>query len=98
VLLRQARAAAGSTPLSELALCPSAGLPPLFVSVGGAEIPRDDILCFVERLRSARADVQLQVVPEMPHNPALFEAYHPQGKAAFLAMVSFIRNRSAPIR
>jgi acetyl esterase/lipase len=93
VLLRQAHAVAGARPLSELALHPSPGLPATFVSVGSAETPRDDILSFVERLRAARVETELHMAEDMPHNPTLFAAYHPNGKAAFNAAVGFIRAR-----
>ena len=93
VLLRHARAVAGGRPLAELGLArvKLEGLPPTFVSVGSAETPRDDILGFVERLRAAKVDVTLHVAPDMPHNATLFEAYHPNAKAAFEAVVQALR-------
>lgn len=96
VLLRQAHAVAGGLPLSQLALARVAleGLPPTFVSVGSAEIPRDDILGFVEQLRAAKVEVTLDVAEDMPHNATLFAAYHPSAKAAFEALVQWLRGRS----
>lgn len=97
VLARQASGVAGATPLRELKLEPSADLLDTFVSVGGAEIPRDDILAFVERLRAAKVPVTLHVADDLPHNGTLFEAYHPQARAAFEAAVAFLkRARPAP--
>lgn len=93
VLVRQAQAVAGSRPLAELALSRVnlGALPPTFVCVGTAEIPRDDILGFVERLRAAKVELTLHVAEDMPHNATLFEAYHPNAKAAFEATAQFIR-------
>ena len=33
----------------------------------------------------------MHVAADMPHNPALFAAYHPAGWAAFDATVAFVR-------
>lgn len=94
VLVRQAEAVAGSTALAELALSRVnlSALPPTFVCVGTAEIPRDDIFGFVERLREAKVALTLHVAEDMPHNATLFEAYHPNAKAAFDATAKFIRS------
>lgn len=91
-----ARAVAGSLPLADLALArlPLERLPPTFVSLGGAEIPRDDILVFLERLRTAGVEVTHHAAEDMPHNPVFFAAYHPNGRAAFEALVSFMCRRA----
>ncbi len=96
VLVRHALGVAGTLPLSSFALVndPLAGLPPTFVSVGDAEGPRDDALRFVEALRTQRVDCTLHVAQDMPHNPTLFAGFHPSGKAAFDAAVSFIRTHA----
>ena len=93
VLVRHARAVAGDAPLASLALAnePLGALPPVLVSVGSAETPRDDILGFVEKIRAAGGDCTLHTAEDMPHNPALFEAYHPAGRAAFEAAAGFVR-------
>jgi acetyl esterase/lipase len=93
VLRRHAEAVAGPLPLASLALARGAldALPPTLVSVGGAEIPKDDIVAFADALRAAGVDCTLHVAPEMPHNPAVFEAYHPSGQEAFGVTASFIR-------
>jgi monoterpene epsilon-lactone hydrolase len=95
-LLRHAKAVAGDRPLAELALDASGDLPPTFVSVGGAETPRDDILRYVEALRAAKVEVTLNVAEDLPHNATLFEAWHPQAKAAFDAMVAFVSRGQRP--
>ncbi|MFZ5446383.1 MAG: alpha/beta hydrolase [Myxococcota bacterium] len=93
VLVRHAAALSGDTPLSELRLEPFEGMPPTFVSVGTAEITLDDELAFVERLRAAQVEVTLHEAVDLPHNPTLFAAFHPNGQAAFDAMVSWVRAR-----
>jgi acetyl esterase/lipase len=100
VLLRHARAVAGEAALSSLALAdrPLGALPPTLVSAGGAEVLHDDIVAFFERLRAAGVDCVLQVAEDMPHDPLLFEAYHPAAKRAFDAAVSFILHVGAPGR
>jgi acetyl esterase/lipase len=96
VLRRHASAVAGALPVASLSLTskPLDGLPPCFVSVGSLEIPRDDIVAFAETLRAAGVDCTLQVADEMPHVPAIFEAYHPSGRAAFEAIANFIRSHA----
>lgn len=96
VLLKQARAVANGVPLAQLALArvKLGELPATFVSVGSAETPRDDILGFVEALRAAKVEVTLHVAEDLPHNPTLFEAYHPNAKAAFAATVQALRGWS----
>ena len=99
-LLRQARAVAGEAALSSLALAngPLGALPPTLVSVGGAEALHDDVVAFFQQLRAAGVDCVLHVAEEMPHNPLLFEAYHPAAKKAFDAVVRFIEHAGAPGR
>src|SRR5512145_1901987 len=93
VLARQALAFAGNLPLSDPRISPIhaklQGLAPCLVTVGELEIVRDDILEFVERLRRAGVDVTLQLARNMPHNAPVFAEYHPEGKAAFDAIVRF---------
>ena len=51
-----------------------AGLPPLLVQVGDAEILLDDSTRFAEKAAAAGVDVALQVFPEMPH---VFQGFAP---------------------
>jgi acetyl esterase/lipase len=95
VLARQALAFAADMPLSDPRISPIHAnlqrLAPCFISVGDLEIPRDDIVEFAKRLTSAGVDVTLQVARNMPHNAPVFAEHHPEGKAAFDALVQFIR-------
>jgi len=96
VLLRHAHAVASELALSALALDrdPLAHLPACFVSVGGVETPRDDIVAFAEKLRAQGVECELHVAEDMPHDPAIFESYHPSGRAAFDAAAAFIRRHA----
>lgn len=85
LLVRQAAAARVTGRLE-----PRPDMPPTFVSLGEVEAPRDDIEAFVERLRAAGVAVTVHVARDMPHDPALFAALHPEGKAAFDALVQFV--------
>lgn len=95
VLVRHARAYAGDVPLGNPRISPVHadlhGLPPTFVSCGGCELPRDDIVALTDALTEAGVDVTQHEAADMPHNPAVFADYHPSGLAAFEALVRFVR-------
>lgn len=99
VLVRQAEAFAGGIRLDDPRLSPVyaklEGLSPALVTVGEAEIPRDDILALAARLKEAGVDVTLHVAKDMPHNAPVFAAYHPEGLAALEAMAKFTREMLA---
>jgi monoterpene epsilon-lactone hydrolase len=94
-LLRQAKAFAGDLPLSDPRLSPVhaklEGLSPTLVTVGEAEIPRDDILSLAARLEQAGVATTLHRAKDMPHNAPVFAAYHSEGKAALDAVVAFLK-------
>lgn len=100
VLVRHARAFSGDAALDDPRVSPAfarlEGLAPTFVAAGEAEIPRDDILAFAERLRSAGVDVTLEVSRDMPHNAAVFADMHPSGEALVAAVARFVGERFAP--
>lgn len=97
VLVRQAKAFVGDVPLSDPRVSPVhaelSGLAPTLITVGEAEIPRDDILRFAERLRASGVEVVLHRAKDMPHNAPVFAANHPEGLAALRAIVAFVRAR-----
>jgi len=70
-----------------------AGLPPLLVQVGGAELLYDQALRFVERARAAGVEVQLEDYAEMFHDFQLQAALLPEGAAALEAAGRFLRAR-----
>jgi acetyl esterase/lipase len=95
----QAQAFAGDVPLDDPRVSPVhadlRGLGPVFVSLGGCELPKDDILALVEALRSAEVDTRVHEATDMPHNPTLFADFHPSGHAAFQALVAFVREMAS---
>ena len=68
-----------------------AGLPPLLLQVGDAEVLRDDSTMFAERARAAGVDVTLEVWPEMPHVWQLFGGFLPEADAAIERIAAFLR-------
>jgi acetyl esterase/lipase len=99
VLVTQAKAFVGSVPLDDPRVSPTyaelKGLAPTLVTVGEAEIPRDDILTLASRLKDAGVDVTVHVAKDMPHNAPVFAAYHPEALKAFEAIVAFVKQRLA---
>ena len=93
-LLAQARLFAGELPLGDPRLSPTharcEGLAPVLVVAGEVEIPHDDILTLVKRMKDAGVDVTVHVAKDMPHNPAVFAAYHPSGAKALERMARFV--------
>jgi len=94
VLVRHARAFAGDVPLGDPRVSPIhaelGGLPPALVEVGECEIPRDDIVQLADALEAAGTKVTRHVAKDMPHNAAVFSAFHPSGKAALQAVATFV--------
>lgn len=94
-LVKHAQAFAGGAPLADPRISPIhadlAGLHPMFVVAGEAEIPRDDIVAFAERLKAAGVEVTLHLAKDMPHNAPVFAAYHPSGRLALDEAAKFAR-------
>ena len=59
-----------------------AGLPPLLVQVGGAELLRDQVVAFAERAREAEVELALDLAPEMFHDWQLQAGLLPEGASA----------------
>ncbi len=55
-----------------------AGLPPLFVSVGTAEMLEDQVLAFVEKAKAAQVPVELHHAPDMIHDWFLLAGMFPR--------------------
>jgi len=70
-----------------------AGLPPLLVQWGGAEILRDQVRAFVERARAAGLDVSAHEWPHMFHDWMLFHATVPEAAGATHQLGEFLRRR-----
>ena len=70
-----------------------AGLPPLLIQTGGAEVLFDQVGRFAEKARADGVDVGLQVYPEMFHDFQLQAALLPEGAAALDDVARFLRAR-----
>lgn len=71
-----------------------AGLPPLLVQAGGAEVMLSDITTFEARARAAGLDVTFQVWDGMPHAFQGFTLFLPEAREAMRAAGAFIRERT----
>lgn len=93
-LVKHAAAYAGAVPLDDPRISPIhahlADLPPTFVSYGGSEIPKGDIVAFADALSAAGVSVTRHEAVDLPHNPAFFADFHPNALASFQATVQFI--------
>lgn len=67
-----------------------AGLPPLLLQVGDAEILRDDSTRFAEKARAAGVNVECEVWPEMVHVWHAFGDLVPESKDAVLRIGKFL--------
>jgi len=72
-----------------------AGLPPLFLQVGGREILLDDTLRFARKARASGVQVTLDVWPEMFHSWQLFAEEVPEARRALDRVGDFVRARPA---
>jgi acetyl esterase/lipase len=70
-----------------------AGLPPLLVQVGDAEILLDDSRRFAERARAAGVDVELEVADEMIHVWHAFADILPEACEAIDRVAAFLERR-----
>lgn len=68
-----------------------AGLPPLMLQLGDAEILYDDSLRFADKARSAGVTVELDVWPEMPHVFQMFAPFLPAAGRALEGIGAFVR-------
>jgi acetyl esterase/lipase len=59
-----------------------AGLPPLFITVGEAEVLRDDATRFADKAKAAGVKVQIKIWDNMPHVWQLFQFLLPEARAA----------------
>lgn len=68
-----------------------AGLPPLLVHVGDAEVLLDDSTRIAEKAKQAGVDVTLEVWPEMPHVWHAFAPFLPEATRAIEQIGAFVR-------
>jgi acetyl esterase/lipase len=90
-----ARAYLGSTdartPTASPLFADLAGLPPLLLQVGTAEVLLDDSTRFAERARAAGVDVTLEVWADMVHDWQAFAVALPEGREAIDKIAAFVR-------
>ncbi len=84
------------TPTASPLYADPAGLPPLLLQVGTAEVLLDDSVRFAERAREAGADVELQVWDDMIHVWHAFFPVLPEGARAIEGIGAFLKERLAP--
>jgi acetyl esterase/lipase len=72
-----------------------AGLPPLLVHAGDAEVLVDQIRAFAARAEASGVDVQLEVYPDMVHVWHLMRAITPAAQRAIDEIGVFVRERTA---
>jgi phosphinothricin tripeptide acetyl hydrolase len=81
------------TPLASPLYADLAGLPPLLLQVGSAEILLDDAVRAAERARSAGVEATLRVWPEMIHVWHAFADLLPEGREAVDELAAFFEAR-----
>jgi len=90
-----------SHPLVSPVYAELAGLPPLLVQSGDAEILFSENQRLVERARAAGVEVEHEIEPGMIHVFQCFAAVSPQGKAAIVSIGRFVRGlakgRTGPV-
>jgi monoterpene epsilon-lactone hydrolase len=95
VLPQMAAAYLGETdtrdPLASPVHADLAGLPPLYLQVGDAEVLLDDSIRVAERARAAGVDARVEVWPEMFHVWQAFAAMLPEGREAVEKLGAFLR-------
>ena len=83
------------TPLASPLYADLAGLPPLLLQVGSAEVLLDDSVRVAERARKAGVEVDLRVWPDMFHVWHAFAQILPEGQQAVDEMAAFLEKRLA---
>ncbi len=69
------------------------GLPPLFITTGGAEVLRDDAIHFADKARQAGVAVTLIVGAGLFHCYPVLAPYFPEATRAMNGICDFIRNQ-----
>jgi epsilon-lactone hydrolase len=72
-----------------------AGLPPLLMQVGDAEVLLDDTTRVVERVRAAGGRVEVEIYPEMIHVFQAFAHFLPEGQQAIERIGAFVKAHTA---
>ncbi len=93
-LLRHARDFAGSVPLTDPRVSPIhaelKGLAKLFVQAGDAERLIDECRELARLAVRSGVELELDIVPDMPHNPPVLAAFHPAAQRSLDRLAQFI--------
>jgi acetyl esterase/lipase len=81
-------------PLASPARADLAGLPPLLVQVGGAEMILDQVRAFAARAREAGVDCTLDESPDMFHDWHVFASVFADARAALERIGEFVRRHA----
>lgn len=73
-----------------------AGLPPLFITVGEAEVLRDDSTRFAAKARQAGVEVDIKIWDGMPHVWQLFQFLLPEARQAMDDAARFAKAHFSP--
>jgi monoterpene epsilon-lactone hydrolase len=84
------------TPLGSPLYADLHGLPPLLLLAGEAEALRDDSTRFVEKVRAAGGEAEIQIADDMLHIYPLFACLLPEGREAIEQIGRFVK-RYTPI-
>jgi len=68
------------------------GLPPHFLSVGGAELLVDGVKMFAQKLTDAGVDHELEVAPDMQHVFQLMAGRAPEADASIQAIARYVQS------
>ena len=70
-----------------------AGLPPLLIQIGTAELLYDEVVAFAEKARAQGVEVTLQPWPEMVHGWAMLKDFFPQARRSVEAIARFVDSK-----
>jgi acetyl esterase/lipase len=68
-----------------------AGMPPLYIQIGDADMLLDDSRRMAERAREAGVDVRLDVLPDMQHVPQIWAGVMPEADEAIARIGDYLR-------
>lgn len=71
-----------------------AGLPPLLIQVGTAELLYDEVVAFADKARAQKVEVTLEPWPDMPHGWIMMKDFFPQAQQALEAIARFVHGGS----
>lgn len=93
-----ARQFSGAVALGDARVSPLSGkldgLPPLYVLVGRHEVLHDENVELAQKVRDAGGQVELAVIPKLPHAPIFFAPWSKAAREAVGTMAEWARSRT----